>query len=318
VRLFIEFMPCLGDVVTELPILHALHARIQPLEIEVSVDAFGAALLADYDWVGRRYVRRGGWRSRTGPILPSWRRPYDLLLYLRSNPAIKLTRLLVRARRKLGAEAYDDALAPQGVIPHRYSILRHLLPGEPPEITTRLVLKPERTHQALAAAGVARGARIACLGPGAGTPRRMWPASRFGELGRALRDRFDGVVVLGSPAEAGLCGEVAARAQGVSFAGQPLPVTAALLANASLYVGNDSGLAHLAAAQGCTAVSVGLESGGYYTPWRGYGLPGRLEELSAQEVLAFLDAKGLATAGGPIEPVRAPAGAGAQSIRRSE
>jgi hypothetical protein len=41
-RVLIEFMPALGDFVTQLPVLHALHARIQP----------GAALLEDYDWVG--------------------------------------------------------------------------------------------------------------------------------------------------------------------------------------------------------------------------------------------------------------------------
>ncbi|TMQ73793.1 MAG: glycosyltransferase family 9 protein [Candidatus Eisenbacteria bacterium] len=317
VRLFIEFMPCLGDFVTQLPILHALHERIQPLEIEVSVDAFGAALLEDYAWVGRRYLRGRDWRSRTRPIPPSYRRPFDLLLYLRSNPAVKLTRLLVRARRKLGAEAYDDARAPQGVVRHRYSILRHILPGEPPEITTRLVLEPKRAREALAAAGLAEGARIACLGPGAGTPRRMWAAARFGELGRSLRERFDGVVVLGSPAEAGLCREVAARALGVSFAGHPLPLTAALLASSALYVGNDSGLSHLAAAQGCPAVSVGLESGGYYTPWQGYSLPGRLDELSAAQVLAFLAERGLA-ATDASDPARARAGATAQWIRRSE
>ena len=294
-RVFIEFMPCLGDLVTELPILHALHERIRPLEVEVSVDGPGAGLLADYDWIGRRHVRADHWGSRVGPFASSYRRPFDLLLYLRSNPAIKLTRLFVWAGRKLGAEAYDPTLADQGVVRHRYSILRHVLGDDPPEIATHIVLKPERTRDALAAAGVAEGAHLLCIGPGAGTPRRRWPVERFGEVARALRDRFDTIAVLGSAAEAASCDALARHAGGVSLAGQPLVLVAALLARAALYLGNDSGLSHLAAAQGCPSVAIGLADP-YYTPWNGYGVPGRLEDLSAREVLAFLEAQALVPA----------------------
>jgi len=286
-RLFVEFMPCLGDFVTELPILHALHARIRPLEVEVSVSPSCAGLLEDYGWIDRVHVRADDWRSRLEPVKSSLRRRFDLLLYLRSNPAIKLTRLLVSARRKLGTEAYEDATQGQGVVRHRYSILRRVLGDDLPEIATPIVLGPERMQEALAAAGAGGGARILTLGPGAGTPRRMWPVERFAEVARSLRPHFDRVVVLGSPAESGLCAELAARAGVVSLTGRPLPVVAALLAGSSLHVGNDTGLTHLAAAQGCPAVSIGLTDP-YYRPWRGHGVPGSVSDLEPQHVIAFL------------------------------
>ena len=286
-RVFIEFMPCLGDFVTELPVLHALHERIRPLAVEVSVDRPSAGLLEDYDWIDRIHVRSGRWESRVSPITSSLDRPFDLLLWLRSNPAIKLTRMFVHARRKLGAEAYDDAASAQGVVSHRYSVLRPILGDDLPEIETRVVLKPERARDALAAVGLPDGARILCLGPGAGTPRRMWAVERFAELARGLRAEFDGVVVLGAPSEASRCDALAARAGAVSLTGRPLCLVAALLARSSLYVGNDSGLSHLAAAQGCPAVSIGLADP-YYTPWRGYGVPGALGDLRPPDVLAFL------------------------------
>jgi hypothetical protein len=53
------------------------------------------------------------------------------------------------------------------------------------------------------------------------------------------------------------------------------------------HVGNDSGLSHLAAAQGCPAVSIGLADR-YYTPWHGYGVFGAFGDLQAADVLAFL------------------------------
>jgi ADP-heptose:LPS heptosyltransferase len=286
-RIFIEFMPCLGDLVTELPVLHALRERIHPLDVEVSVDRPGAGLLEDYDWIRRRHVRTGDWRSRVGPAASSYREPFDLLLYLRSNPAIKLNRLLVRARRKLGTEAYDETAQDQGVVRHRFSILRRVLGDDLPAFSTRIVLKPERTRDALAAAGFGEGAHVLCLGPGAGSPRRRWPVGRFAALARALRDRFDGVAVFGSPAEAALCAELAGQTGAVSLVGWPLCSVAALLATSTLYLGNDSGLAHLAAAQGCPTVSIGLADP-YYTPWNGYGVPGLLDDLSAEQVLAFL------------------------------
>jgi len=77
-RVLIEFMPALGDFVTQLPILHALHARIQPLDVEVVVSRTGAALLEDYDWVGRRHPTEGSWSTRSGLYLSSYRKPFDV------------------------------------------------------------------------------------------------------------------------------------------------------------------------------------------------------------------------------------------------
>jgi ADP-heptose:LPS heptosyltransferase len=235
-RLFVEFMPCLGDLVTELPILHAIHAVIRPLDVEVSVDRGEAGLLDDYDWIARRHVRTDRLASRLTPIPSSFRRSFDVLLYLRSNPSIKLTRLFVRAKRKLGPECYDETQSPLGVIPHRYSILRHVLDSPVPDIATRIVLKRERTTAAWAATGLSPGTRFVCVGPGAGEAWRRWPAPRFAELARALRDRFDAVVALGARSDAALVSEVE-KGGAVSMIGQPLPVVAALLAEASLYVG---------------------------------------------------------------------------------
>src|SRR5262245_24967687 len=303
-------MSCLGDFVTELPVLHALEERIRSLEVEVSVDRASASLLEDYPGIARIHVR-DNWRSRLGPIPSSLKRPFDLLLYLRSNPAIKLTRVFVNARRKLGTETYDHAAAAKGVVRHRYSVLRHVLGEDLPEISTGVRLKPERTREALVTAGTPPGARILCLGVGAGSPRRRWPVEHFAELARSLAPHFDRVVALGSSAEASLCNEVAGNAGAVSLAGQPLTRVAALLASSSLYVGNDSGLSHLAAAQGCPAVSVGLADS-YYTPWLGYGVPGRLSDLYAHEVLTFLRRNELV----PVKAGR-PLGAAVPALRES-
>ena len=95
-----------------------------------------------------------------------------------------------------------------------------------------------------------------CLMPGSTWPSKAWPQEHFQALARMARtDGFD-VAVLGSPDEAALCAQVA---QGVALdlCGQTTLVQAAAwLRGARAALGNDSGLAHLAAA--CSTPTLAL------------------------------------------------------------
>jgi heptosyltransferase III len=92
------------------------------------------------------------------------------------------------------------------------------------------------------------------VGPGSGQPRKNWPLSHYYEVSRALSWEFRmGVVWLAGPAEGMMLPylEALAAAQGqVLVAQQPLHRVAQLLLRCRLYLGNDSGLTHLAAAVG--------------------------------------------------------------------
>ena len=89
-----------------------------------------------------------------------------------------------------------------------------------------------------------------------------------------------------------MCRELATAVGGVSLTNSSLAHTAALFARSTLYVGNDSGQSHLAAAQGCPAFSIGLVAD-HYRPWKGYGLPSRPTRWTVDEVLDRLHAESL-------------------------
>lgn len=115
------------------------------------------------------------------------------------------------------------------------------------------------------------------LGPTAARPEKIWPPERFAEVFGALRARAlpnAASVVLGGPgAEERALAAPLLRAlpEAVDLVGKlTLPETAACLRRASLYIGNDSGLMHLAAAAG--APTVGLFGP---TPWAEYAPRGR-------------------------------------------
>jgi ADP-heptose:LPS heptosyltransferase len=93
---------------------------------------------------------------------------------------------------------------------------------------------------------------VVALHPGGARDwNRRWPLARFGELGRRLvAEQGGSLVVLGPVEEAGELAELAelAGAGAMVCAGEPLDTVASWLAAADVLVGNDSALAHIAAA----------------------------------------------------------------------
>jgi ADP-heptose:LPS heptosyltransferase len=162
-----------------------------------------------------------------------------------------------------------------------------------PELRTAIELEPRRMREARELAGIEGQKRVLVVGPGALNAARQWAPASFSSLIRELAGRFDAVLVVGSPADDALCEEVAAGTPAKNLAGKlRLTQLAALLLQAHLYLGNDSGLSHLAAAQGCKAVSIGLRND-YYHPWRGFAIRGPCHEIACRDVLNYLHERSL-------------------------
>ena len=287
-RVLIDFDNALGDVVTELPILHAIRDAATRLDVEVILRPRIADLLEDYSYITRVHERKETLRSRASPITSSLSEPFDYFLYLRRHPTIKLSKLLVRAHTKIDGGAFDPSLLEAGAVPHRLSILRHM-PIEPlPELRTAVELEPRRLREARNLAGIEGQERVLVVGPGAVNPARQWPPASFSSLLRELEGHFDAMLVVGSAADDVLCEEVATGTSAKILAGSlRLSQVAGLLSQANLDLGNDSGLSHLAAAQGCKAVSIGLRND-YYHPWRGFAIRGPCQGISCEDVLRYL------------------------------
>ena len=93
---------------------------------------------------------------------------------------------------------------------------------------------------------------LTALHPGAGSRIKRWPASRFMELAQhlALKEKHKLLIIEGS-AERGLAEQiVSALPSGAAIVldAMSLNLLAAVVAHCDLFVGNDSGVAHLAAA----------------------------------------------------------------------
>jgi heptosyltransferase-3 len=131
---------------------------------------------------------------------------------------------------------------------HKTVQLAAVLGVRPPPMPVAWTAPEDRAR---AAALLGRGPLIA-VGPTANSCGKIWPAERFVALFRALQAAaMPGArpVVLAGPGAAERA--MAAPPEAVDLCGAlSLPEAAAVLARCDLFVGNDSGLMHLAAAAG--------------------------------------------------------------------
>ena len=188
---------------------------------------------------------------------------WDLVVDLRAS-AFAWT---VPARRRLVAKGGRQPA-------HRVKQLGALLGLDPPPLPMAWFDAADATRAAVLLPGP--GPWVA-LGPTANWDRKVWPAERFVALFRTLTAP-DGplpgarAAILGGPGgqEAAMAAPVLAAlgpAQAADLVGRlALPEAAAVVARAALFVGNDSGLMHLAAAVG--------------TPTLGLFGPSRVEEYA--------------------------------------
>ncbi len=131
----------------------------------------------------------------------------------------------------------------------------------------------------LRAAGLEEGEPFALMHPAAAFDSKTWAAENFARVADHLAARGLRVVAVASPEESGVIEEVRRLARGercVGFTDLRLPEVAALAARAALFVGNDSGVAHVAAAFAVpTVVVFGSSNVAHWRPWTTVALGGR-------------------------------------------
>jgi ADP-heptose:LPS heptosyltransferase len=107
--------------------------------------------------------------------------------------------------------------------------------------------------------GLGESDPVIAFGIGSSSKRTQWPASRFAELIDRMRSNlaFTPAIICG-PEETGLAGEVRDHTSTKILvpAGPSIRQTAAFLSRCALFIGNDSGPLHLAAAAGIPVIEI--------------------------------------------------------------
>ncbi|MBI2149407.1 MAG: glycosyltransferase family 9 protein [Acidobacteria bacterium] len=114
-----------------------------------------------------------------------------------------------------------------------------------------------------------KGRPYAVIHPASVMATKRWDPRRFAEVARDLARRDLGVVVTAGPGEESSARQVAREVNGtIILLGLTIPELAELIRGARIYIGNDSGPMHLAAAVGTPAVAVwGSSDSRRWRPW---------------------------------------------------
>ncbi|MBU2464569.1 MAG: glycosyltransferase family 9 protein [Candidatus Edwardsbacteria bacterium] len=128
------------------------------------------------------------------------------------------------------------------------------------EYGIRIPLKYEKeANEFIASNEISKNKKIIGIHPGAGNRQKRWPAEKFVTIGKELADRGYQLIVFGGSEEAELVNKVASGIGPKGFrliGNNDLSSTLALINKCQIFLSNDSGLAHCAAALGVATVVV--------------------------------------------------------------
>ena len=278
------------------PVLEVLHQRHPSARIDILAGPQSAALFEHCPYRGQiwRMARQASVWERLTLIRELRRQRYELIVDLRTDG---LAYLLRARKRRTRWEAGDRKRLPHDV--ERQAAIFDPALTRTALGTPKIWLSTEIQDRARLHLSRLPGARWLALAPGANWEPKCWPVDRFVEMTHAVPAEFDGFLLLGGPDDAERARVLAAQIRGpcLNLAGETdLLLAAAVLAQASAFVGNDSGLGHLASAVGTPSLTVfGPGEPERFHPWGPKAnwiiAPGRdLSQLSGARVAEGLRA----------------------------
>lgn len=243
--LFIS-LSCVGDAIMTTPLLEALHQCFPEAKIDIVADKRSALLYQHCPYRARTLIKdkKKFLRGSVSLLRELWKKSYDVIVDVRTDGLAYLCRGRARytkwQSKPYGPHAVEQLM---GVI--------HRLHGQqriPP--TTVWISEEEKRFADSAVKGLPPG-RWLYFAPAVALASKVWPVEKYIRLAHTVRDMFSAVILDGSPSETGVTKAVA-RELSVPFvdlAGRTnLLQAAAVLSRASLFVGSDSGLGHVASA----------------------------------------------------------------------
>ena len=262
-RILIVRMSALGDVVHALPVLAAIRGAYPDAEVDWLVDRKYAGILEFARGITQRIVGRPG-LSRAVSVMRG--RGYDIALDLQGLlKSAAMARLSGAARvigfeqsaLREGAAAWfysESAPVARGahIIQKNFSVLPLLGVSPPSAPSFPFVVPTSAVADDIARAVAEQGVSgFALINPGAAWPNKRWPADRFGELARRIRDEHGlACTVLWGGGEASLADAVVAASRGSAMRAPQTSLgdLLALASRAALMVAGDTGPIHIAAA----------------------------------------------------------------------
>ena len=288
-RVLVVRLRSIGDTVLATPSLYALRRFLPKAQIDILLESWVAPVLEGLQEVDNIItVERGSTASRARVARRLRAEHYDVAYNLHGGTTATLLLRASGARHRVGYSSYQYSRLLNHAAPpptelwgqeKTHSVEQQLAllgwTGVPvsDRPQTRLAITDkaaESVQLRLRAAEVDEAKPLALIHPAAAFDTKQWAASNFARVTEDLSARGFNCVAISAPSEKHVVRELVENSSAhiTAFTDLSLPEVTALAARSRLFVGNDSGIAHIAAAvQTPSVVIFGSSNVAHWRPW---------------------------------------------------
>jgi lipopolysaccharide heptosyltransferase II len=315
-RILLIRLRSIGDAVLTTPAITALRRFLPDAQIDILLEDWVAPVLEGFPGIDNIITfSAGSIPGRFQTIRKLRRNNYDVIYNLHGGTTSTFLTWLARAKHKVGFGHYRygflyDHLAIPALDFWKSADLHSAeqqlaligwtgVPVSDRPRTSLMVSAAAGTKIAerLKNAGIAENAPIALFHPAAAFSSKQWAPEKFARVAEYLIAKGFAVVAVAAAGEESVLGALRGSSAVTVpvFSGLPLPEITALAARSSLFVGNDSGIAHIAAAvdTGCVVIF----GSSNVTHWRPYtnapnevvSSPHGIEDVSVSSVIEAIE-----------------------------
>ncbi len=277
----------IGDVLMNVPLLRALRQTYESADITWMVGAWSKTIAERYayadrieefspGWYQYQRGRNRGWARRQRRWIDNQLEKQPADIFISTSPSTLDTYIVGRScrphrwfGRKPSCSSFpvaveEHVIDPDRSLPEARDILRIAASLQPGSVTSALEYKVREREDSeavelLVSRGIMPEARFVLIAPGAGWSGKQWLPDRWAQVADAIRAEGVPVVFLGTPCERELVRRSisAMRHVAVDLSGATsMPLLAAVIQRASLWLGCDSGGMHVAAAVGTPTIAL--------------------------------------------------------------
>ena len=304
-RVLVVRLRSIGDTVLATPSLFALKRFLPHAVVDILLEDWVAPVLDGFPHVDNVITlerKSTSARARVARHLRANR--YDVVYNLHGGTTATLFARASGAKHRVGYQTYQYARLQNHLSPSSSSLWGR---DKTHSVEQQLALlgwtgvpvsdRPPTELAVTEAAATSIAARLqevgltdapfAVIHPAAAFDTKQWAPEKFGRVADELASHGFGVIVITAPNETGIADELQRNTSAPVkvFTDLRLPEITALLARARLFVGNDSGIAHIAAAVRAPSVVIfGSSNTAHWRPWTASGSAAEVvyEELACQ------------------------------------
>jgi predicted lipopolysaccharide heptosyltransferase III len=301
-KILVVKLRSIGDTVLATPSLLALQRFLPEAQVDILVEDWVAPILQEHPYLNEVLtMERGSLASRARIAKDIRSRRYDVVYNLHGGTTATLLTRATGARHRVGYASYQYAnlhnhQAPSPLLlwnqQKTHSVEQQLallgwtgvpVTDRPPTTLAVTETAAAKVEAELRKAGL-ESKRIALIHPAAAFATKQWATKNFARVTEFLAaSGFTSVAVAG-PTEGQVLSDLVSESKAqVLTLRLSLPEVIALSARSQLFVGNDSGIAHIAAAVGAPSVVIfGSSNIAHWRPWTRKAAEVVVEEMECQ------------------------------------